>query len=135
MKRIAILGSTGSIGRSTLSVVETYPERFQVIALAAGQNVDTAFEQALRWTPKLISIATAVDAEILRSRLQNSGLKGIEVVHGTAGTVRVATHSEVDFVVSAIVGRGRTQSDLRSGKSGKNRRAGQQGRPGGRREN
>ena len=104
MKRIAILGSTGSIGRSTLSVVETYPELFQVVALAAGQNVDTAFEQARRWKPKLISIATAVDAEILRSRLQTSGMKGVEVVHGQAGTVRVATHPEVDFVVSAIVG-------------------------------
>ena len=70
MKRIAILGSTGSIGRSTLSVVETYPELFEVMALAAGQNVDAAFEQVRRWKPKLISMATAVDAEILRSRLQ-----------------------------------------------------------------
>src|ERR1700687_1666779 len=104
MKRIAILGSTGSIGRSTLSVVEAYPERFHVVALAAGQNVDTAFEQARRWKPKLISISTAVDAEILRSRLQTSGMKSVEVVHGQAGTVRVATHPEVDFVVSAIVG-------------------------------
>src|ERR1700687_999786 len=104
MKRIAILGSTGSIGRSTLSVVETYPELFQVVALAAGQNVDTAFEQVRRWKPKIISMATAVDAEILRSRLQTSGMKGAEVVHGQAGTVRVATHAEVDFVVSAIVG-------------------------------
>lgn len=104
MKRIAILGSTGSIGRSTLSVVETYPELFQVIALAAGQNVDTAFEQARRWKPKMISMATAVDAEILRSRLQTSGMKGVEVVHGQAGSVRVATHPDVEFVVSAIVG-------------------------------
>ena len=46
MKRIAILGSTGSIGRSTLSVVESYPERFQIVALAAGQNIESAFEQA-----------------------------------------------------------------------------------------
>src|SRR3984893_15694401 len=104
MKRIAILGSCGSIGRSTLSVVETYPELFQVVALAAGQNVYTAFEQVRRSKPKIISMATAVDAEILRSRLQTSGMKGAEVVHGQAGTVRVATHPEVDFVVSAIVG-------------------------------
>ena len=53
MKRISILGSTGSIGRSTLSVVESYPERFQMVALAAGRNVDTAFEQARRWKPRL----------------------------------------------------------------------------------
>src|SRR5437868_6100662 len=104
MKRIAILGSTGSIGRSTLSVVETYPERFQVVALAAGRNVEGAFEQARRWKPRLISISTAVDAEILRSHLKTAGVDGIEVVHGPAGTVRVATHPDVDFVVSAIVG-------------------------------
>jgi len=51
MKRIAILGSTGSIGRSTLSVVESYPERFQIVALAAGSNIELALEQALRWKP------------------------------------------------------------------------------------
>ena len=119
MKRIAILGSTGSIGRSTLSVVETYPERFQVIALAAGQNVDTAFEQARRWKPQLISISTAVDAEILRSHLQTAGVEGIEVVHGRAGTVRVATHPDVDFVVSAIVGVAGLEATYEAVKAGK----------------
>ena len=119
MKRIAILGSTGSIGRSTLSVVESYPELFQVTALAAGQNVDTVLEQARRWKPKLISISTAVDAEILRSRLQTSGMKGVEVVHGQAGTVRVATHPEVDFVVSAIVGVAGLKATYEAVKAGK----------------
>ena len=104
MKRIAILGSTGSIGRSTLSVAESYPERFQIETLAAGGNLDAAFEQAKRWKPRVISMAAEKDAEALASRLKNEGLLGIEVVHGAAGTVRVATHPEVDFVVSAIVG-------------------------------
>jgi 1-deoxy-D-xylulose-5-phosphate reductoisomerase len=104
MKRISILGSTGSIGRSTLSVVESYPKRFQVISLAAGRNVDDAFEQAQRWKPRLISVAAKADAKILRTRLESAGLEGVEVAHGSAGTVRVATHPEVDFVVSAIVG-------------------------------
>jgi 1-deoxy-D-xylulose-5-phosphate reductoisomerase len=104
MKPISILGSTGSIGRSTLSVVESYPERFQVIALAAGRNVDAAFEQAQRWTPRLVSVAAEEDAEILRARLRASRLDGVEVVYGSAGAVQVATHPEVDFVVSAIVG-------------------------------
>src|ERR1700723_4197560 len=104
MKRIAILGSTGSIGRSTLNVAETYPERFQIVTLAAGSNLDAAFEQAKRWQPRVISMAAEADAETLRSQLKKAGLTQIEVVHGTAGTVRVATHSEVDFVVSAIVG-------------------------------
>jgi 1-deoxy-D-xylulose-5-phosphate reductoisomerase len=104
MKRIAILGSTGSIGRSTLTVAESYPERFQIVALAAGGNLEAAFEQARRWRPWVISMAAEVDADALRSRLRKDGLGEIEVVHGAAGTVRVATHAKVDFVVSAIVG-------------------------------
>ncbi|MFZ0959146.1 MAG: 1-deoxy-D-xylulose-5-phosphate reductoisomerase [Candidatus Sulfotelmatobacter sp.] len=104
MRRIAILGSTGSIGRSTLSVAESYPERFQIVALAAGSNLEAAFEQAQRWRPQVISMAAESDADALRARLKKNGLSGIEVVHGAAGTVRVATHPEVDFVVSAIVG-------------------------------
>ena len=104
MKRIAILGSTGSIGRSTLSVAESYPDRFQIVALAAGTNLEAAFEQALRWRPRVVSMAAEADADALRPRLKKEGLGEIEVVHGAAGTVRVATHAEVDFVVSAIVG-------------------------------
>jgi len=119
MKHIAILGSTGSIGRSTLSVVESYPERFQVVSLAAGRNVRVAFEQARRWKPRLLSISTEVDAEILRSHLQTAGMKGIEVVHGPAGTVRVATHPEVDFVVSAIVGVAGLEATYEAVKAGK----------------
>ena len=104
MKRIAILGSTGSIGRSTLSVVESYPDRFEIATLAAGNNRELALEQAVRWKPRVLSLAEEQDAEILRAKLHSAGLSEIEVVHGAAGTVRVATHPEVDFVVSAIVG-------------------------------
>jgi 1-deoxy-D-xylulose-5-phosphate reductoisomerase len=104
MKRIAILGSTGSIGRSTLSVAESYPDRFQIVTLAAGSNLDAAFEQARRWKPRVISLAAEKDADALRARLKKEGLSQIEIVHGAAGTVRVATLAEVDFVVSAIVG-------------------------------
>jgi 1-deoxy-D-xylulose-5-phosphate reductoisomerase len=104
MKSIAILGSTGSIGRSTLSVAESYPDRFQIVALAAGSNLEAAVDQALRWRPRVMSMAAESDADALRVRLKKEGLGEIEVVHGAAGTVRVATHPEVDFVVSAIVG-------------------------------
>jgi 1-deoxy-D-xylulose-5-phosphate reductoisomerase len=104
MKRIAILGSTGSIGRSTLSVVEGYPDRFQVATLAAGNNAELAFEQAVRWKPRVISLADEAAAHALQLRLRQAGAGEIEVLHGAAGTVRVATHAEVDFVVSAIVG-------------------------------
>ena len=104
MKRIAILGSTGSIGRSTLSVAESYPDRFQIVTLAAGSNLEAAFEQARRWRPRVISMAAEADADALRTRLKTEGMGEIEVVHGAVGAVRVATHAEVDFVVSAIVG-------------------------------
>src|ERR1700686_3148102 len=104
MKRIAILGSTGSIGRSTLSVAESYPERFQIVTLAAGSNLEAAFEQAQRWRPRVISMAAEADADALRIRLKKQGLAEIEVVYGPPGAVRVATHPDADFVVSAILG-------------------------------
>jgi 1-deoxy-D-xylulose-5-phosphate reductoisomerase len=104
MKRIAILGSTGSIGRSTLNIVESYPDRFAVTSLAAGSNLELVFEQILRWKPKVVSVARECDADSLRQRLRDAGHPGTEVLFGAAGTVRVATDSEVDFVVSAIVG-------------------------------
>src|SRR5438067_6842956 len=104
MKRIAILGSTGSIGRSTLSIVEKYPQRFAIAALAAGGNFELALQDAQRWQPKIISLAKEEDAAKLRARLKSAGLTGIEVVHGAAGLIRIATHSDADFVVSAIVG-------------------------------
>jgi len=104
MKNIAILGSTGSIGRSTLSIVESYPERFHVVSLAAGNNIEVVFEQAKRWRPSVVSVVTDAKAEELRSKLAAAGLSHIEVVSGSAGTVRVSTHPQVDFVVSAIVG-------------------------------
>jgi 1-deoxy-D-xylulose-5-phosphate reductoisomerase len=104
MKRLAILGSTGSIGRSTLSVVESFPDRFEVAALASGRNLDLAFDQAQRWHPKLISVAAESHANNLRVRLKETGITDIEVAHGPAGAVRVATHPDADFVVSAIVG-------------------------------
>ena len=104
MKRIAILGSTGSIGRSTLNVIENNPERFQLLTMAAGSNVEAALNDARRWKPKVLSLAAEQDAERARKQLKAEGLGEIEVVHGQPGTVRVSTHPEVDFVVSAIVG-------------------------------
>ncbi len=104
MKRLAILGSTGSIGQSTLSIVEQFPERYSVASLAAGRNIDEAFAQAARWRPKIVSLATEELASDLQSRLSQAGVTGIEVVYGSEGTVACSTLPEADFVVSAIVG-------------------------------
>ena len=119
MKRIAILGSTGSIGRSTLSVAASNPDRFQIVALAAGSNLEAAFEQSRRWRPQIISMAREADADALRSQLKKESLGEVEVVHGAAGTVRVATHPEVDFVVSAIVGVAGLEATYEAVKAGK----------------
>jgi 1-deoxy-D-xylulose-5-phosphate reductoisomerase len=104
MKKLAILGSTGSIGHSTLRIVESYPDRFGVATLAAGNNLETAFEQVLRWRPRIVSVALEEGAARLRQQLRRAGVTDVEVVWGEAGTVAAATHPEVDFVVSAIVG-------------------------------
>jgi 1-deoxy-D-xylulose-5-phosphate reductoisomerase len=119
MKRIAILGSTGSIGRSTLSVVECYPERFQVVTLAAGNNLDLAIEQAQRWKPRVLSLATEESATVARTRLKSTGFDELEVVYGSAGNVCVATHPEVDVVVSAIVGVAGLEATYEAVKAGK----------------
>ena len=104
LKRLAILGSTGSIGQSTLSIVEQFPERYAVTALAAGRNVDEAFAQVTRWRPKVVSLADEKLADDLGRRLRDAGISGVEIVYGTKGTVACATHPDADFVVSAIVG-------------------------------
>src|SRR6266853_6518875 len=119
MKRIAILGSTGSIGRSTLNVIENNPERFQLLTMAAGSNTEAALKDARRWKPKVLSLASEQDAEQVRKQLKSEGLNGIEVVYGQAGTVRVATHPEVDFVVSAIVGVAGLKATYEAVKAGK----------------
>jgi len=101
MKRLAILGSTGSIGTHTLDVVAAHPERFQVTALAAGRNLELVEAQARRFAPRLVSVTGEADARELRRRL---GLPGVEVVWGPAGLLRVAADPEAEMVVSAIVG-------------------------------
>ncbi|MBI2678580.1 MAG: 1-deoxy-D-xylulose-5-phosphate reductoisomerase [Candidatus Koribacter versatilis] len=122
MRKIAILGSTGSIGRSTLSIVESYPDRFAVVSLAAGENVDAAFEQARRWKPRIVSMATPEAADSLASKLSAVGirpLRDMEIVFGAKGTVQVATIPQADFVVSAIVGVAGLEATYEAVKAGK----------------
>ena len=104
MKRLAILGSTGSIGQSTLSIVEQFPERYSVASLAAGRNLEEALAQTVRWRPRMVSLATEELAGELSKRLRQAGVAGVDVVYGTEGTVACSTLDDADFVVSAIVG-------------------------------
>jgi 1-deoxy-D-xylulose-5-phosphate reductoisomerase len=106
LKQIAILGSTGSIGRQTLAVVEAMPEdRFSVVALAAGNNIEELANQVLRHHPEVVSVASASLAQDLSERLRSAGLAKLpEIQHGAAGLVAVATHPAAVMLVSAAVG-------------------------------
>jgi 1-deoxy-D-xylulose-5-phosphate reductoisomerase len=101
MKRLAILGSTGSIGTSTLDVVEGHPDRFQIVALAARANLDLLEAQIRRHSPGLVSVASETSARELRRRL---GRTNTEVGWGTTGLLQVASEAGANLVVSAIVG-------------------------------
>jgi 1-deoxy-D-xylulose-5-phosphate reductoisomerase len=101
-KGIAILGSTGSIGQSTLQVIERYPERFNVLALAGGQNLDKLTAQILQFRPVLASTASEDGAKIVRENVR--GKVQVEMLHGDDGLTAVATHPDVQMVVAALVG-------------------------------
>src|SRR5271157_3396540 len=102
MKRISILGSTGSIGRQCLSVVEALLGRFQVVALAAGTNIPLVAEQVICHHPRLVSVGTEQGARELCARLQqHGGAPPIEILFGAEGIERVATHPEAETVLSA----------------------------------
>jgi 1-deoxy-D-xylulose-5-phosphate reductoisomerase len=100
VKRISILGSTGSIGVSTLDVVAAMPGRFRVAALAAGGNVDLLASQVARFNPEIVAVRDAERAAELTRRLGDA----CAVVHGPEGLIRVATQDGVEMVVSALVG-------------------------------
>jgi 1-deoxy-D-xylulose-5-phosphate reductoisomerase len=100
MKRLALLGSTGSIGTSTLDVVRENPDRFRVVALACGRQWKRLKEQIEEFKPRLVSVATDTEAKALRKVLAYS----VEILHGDSGAMAVAAHPEVDHVVSAMVG-------------------------------
>jgi 1-deoxy-D-xylulose-5-phosphate reductoisomerase len=107
MKKVSILGSTGSIGRQTLSVVESLPERFKITALAAGTNLAELLPQVLRHQPEVVSVATRELADELSRRLRaelQHGHPRPEIHHGREGMLAVATHPNADIVVSAAVG-------------------------------
>ncbi len=104
VKKLAILGSTGSIGTSTLSIVESFPNRYEVVSLVAGKNLPAVLAQCIRWRPKVVSVATEELAAQLAVNLRAAGQTATQVVWGASGAILAATLPEVNFVVSAIVG-------------------------------
>jgi len=101
VKRIAILGSTGSIGINTLWVIEKFSQHFEVVSLAANKNVDLLEKQVRKFNPKIVCLFNEEKAEELAKKLKNHSCK---VVSGQAGLIEVTCIKEVDLVICAIVG-------------------------------
>jgi 1-deoxy-D-xylulose-5-phosphate reductoisomerase len=114
MKRVAVLGSTGSIGTSTLSVVEAFPDRFQIVALAAGCNIELLRAQVAHHQPRMVAVARVEDARMLAGEFPNT-----QFVDGPGGIGEVACFAAAEVVVSALVGAiglAPTVGAIRSGK-------------------
>ncbi len=113
MKRISILGSTGSIGTQTLEVVDRFPDRFDVVALAANRNIDRLEEQIRRFRPELVVVSDEARAREL-SRQVN-----VDVLAGEENIVQAAVHPQVDFVVNSLVGKAGLIPTIEAIKGGK----------------
>src|SRR5579885_2686186 len=116
MKKIVILGSTGSIGTQALDIVARHPDRFQVVGLAAGKKIDVVEEQIRRFHPKRVSVADAADAKALCDKFSKNG---IEILVGAEGNCSLVQDPECDFVISAIVGAAGLKPTMTALESGK----------------
>jgi len=117
-QRVAILGSTGSIGTSTLDVLARHPERFEVHALTAATQVDLLLQQCLQFRPRFAVMASAAHATQLAERLRQAGAK-TQVLGGAGALAEVAAHEEVDVVMAAIVGAAGLAPCLAAARAGK----------------
>lgn len=114
-KRISILGSTGSIGKQTLDVVDMHPERFEVEALAAGRNMELLMQQIRRYRPKIVSVASPEDAKRIRDEFSGA----VEVDYGEKGLIAAASENDADVVVTALVGSAGLRPTLAAIQAGK----------------
>src|SRR3989442_4347572 len=100
MKRVAILGSTGSVGRNTLAVVDAFRDELKVVGLAAGGNITLLAEQVIKYRPELVSVREHRDVDRLRGLLHDP----VDILHGASGACAVATLPHSAVVIAAIVG-------------------------------
>lgn len=119
MKGICILGSTGSIGVSTLDVVGRHPDRYKVVALTANNNVSLLFEQCLAHRPAYAVVLDEAKAADLRARLERADLSGVRVMCGARALEEAASLPEVDCVMAAIVGAAGLMPTLAAARAGK----------------
>ncbi|HHW7506857.1 TPA: 1-deoxy-D-xylulose-5-phosphate reductoisomerase [Mannheimia haemolytica] len=118
MKKLVILGSTGSIGKSTLSVVDHNPNQYEVFALVGGKNVELMLEQCRQYQPTFAAMDDEKAAQALKTALATLGAK-TEVLAGQAAICELAAHPEVDMVMAAIVGAAGLLPTLSAVKAGK----------------
>ena len=118
MKRVAVLGSTGSIGVNTLDVLRRHPEKFSAFALTASSSVDVLFAQCIEFKPRFAVMVNAVHARDLHTRLAQAG-SPTEVLAGDAALDEIASHPEVDMVMAAIVGAAGLSSCMAAALAGK----------------
>jgi len=118
-RRLAILGSTGSVGTSTLDVVARHPDRFEVVALAARHQAAALYEQCLAFRPRVAVLLEPAPARDLQRRLLQAGL-GCEVLSGAGALERVASLPDIDTVMAAIVGVAGLRPTLAAARAGKN---------------
>jgi 1-deoxy-D-xylulose-5-phosphate reductoisomerase len=118
MQNITILGSTGSIGTSTLDVVARHPERYQVYALTAYKQVELLFQQCVQFQPKFAVLLDEVAVAQMRARVKEAGLS-VEVLSGVDALEQVCIASEVDAVMAAIVGAAGLRPTLAAARAGK----------------
>ena len=120
VKGISILGATGSIGRNTCRVLEGMEDRFRVVSLAAGGNLDLLLEQVTQFHPKIVSLRDKEKEPELQTRLKKAGYtEPLKIVSGTAGMVEAATDTDVDLVVSAAHGVTGLEATYRAIEAGK----------------
>ena len=119
MKKLAILGSTGSIGTQTLEIVRERKEEFQITALAAGHNIDLLEQQVAEFCPKIVSLEREKDAKELKRRLFLNTNNSTEVVFGMEGLISCATEASADMTVNAVVGMLGIQPTIAAIKAGK----------------
>jgi len=103
-RQLCILGSTGSIGCSTLDVVRLHRNKFQVVSLAANASVDVIFEQCLEFMPQKVVLVSSEHAKLLANKLSDANVNDIEVLSGTQALIDIAQCESIDTVMAAIVG-------------------------------
>ena len=104
MKKLVVLGSTGSIGGNTLTLVADFPDRFRIVGLTAGRNSDKLMNQIRQFHPRVVALADEQAARGLRARIRSLKNLNTEILSGPEGLIAVATLAESDMVVTAIVG-------------------------------